>query len=212
MSAVHRRCRRLLTLGLALVLAAIAAPAAQAGVLVTTTTSCADQPFSQPFIPWLDYANYVLAPDGGLEAGAAGWTLTGGAAVVAGNEPWSVRASGDASRLDLLAGSSATTPAMCVGLEHPALRFFVRRSDGSPLSSLRADVLFEDAAGDVHAVTIGAVGGLAASSWQLSAPMAVVANLLALLPGDRTPVAFRLVPQGGAWQVDDLYVDPYKHG
>jgi hypothetical protein len=211
MSPVRRR-RLSLTVTLAMALAAIAAPTAQAGVLVTTTTSCDDQTFSQPFIPWLDYANYVLAPDGGLEAGGGEWTLAGGAAVAAGNEPWSVGGASDESLLNLPAGSSATTRAMCVGLEHPTLRFFARRTSGSLLSSLRADVLFEDATGEVRALTVGAVGGLGASFWQLSAPMAVVANLLPLLPGDHTPVAFRLVPQGGTWQVDDLYVDPYKHG
>jgi hypothetical protein len=41
--------------------------------------------------------------------------------------------------------------------------------------------------------------------------MAMVASLLPLLPGDHTPVELRLVAQGGgAWLVDDVYVDPFK--
>ena len=33
---------------------------------------------------------------------------------------------------------------------------------------------------------------------------------LPLLPGERTPVAFRFTPQGkGTWSIDDVYVDPH---
>jgi hypothetical protein len=39
----------------------------------------------------------------------------------------------------------------------------------------------------------------------------VVANLLPLLPGAHTPVAFRFTPQlGGEWAIDDVYVDPFQ--
>jgi hypothetical protein len=39
--------------------------------------------------------------------------------------------------------------------------------------------------------------------------MLVVANLLALLPNETTPVAFRFTAQGGDWSIDDVWVDPY---
>jgi hypothetical protein len=39
--------------------------------------------------------------------------------------------------------------------------------------------------------------------------MVVLASLLPLLPGDHTPVRFRVTAQGGSWQIDDFYVDPY---
>ena len=57
---------------------------------------------------------------------------------------------------------------------------------------------------------VGAV--LPTSSWQPTVlPVVVVANLLPLLPGQRTPVAFRFTPTlGGAWSIDDVYVDPYS--
>jgi hypothetical protein len=103
---------------------------------------------------------------------------------------------------------------MCVGLEHPTLRFFARRSGSatsSALSSLRVDVRFEDAAGDVATLTIGVVPASLHAAWGPTLPMPVVANLLPLLPGERTPVAFRFTPQGpGSWLVDDVYVDPYR--
>ena len=41
----------------------------------------------------------------------------------------------------------------------------------------------------------------------------VVANLLPLLPPDMTAVRFKFAPLlGGAWQIDDVYVDPRSRG
>jgi hypothetical protein len=44
--------------------------------------------------------------------------------------------------------------------------------------------------------------------------MPILANLLAVLPGGRTPVAFRFTPGGAGseWMIDDVYVDPYCKG
>ena len=40
----------------------------------------------------------------------------------------------------------------------------------------------------------------------------VLANLLPLLPGEKTPVQFRVTSVGlGTWWVDDFYVDPRCH-
>jgi hypothetical protein len=186
---------------------AISAPA-QAGVLVKTTTSCDEQIFEQPFLPWLDPMNYVIAPAGTLEGDTSAWSLTGGASVVAGNEPYYVHGTDEVASLALPARSSATTRPMCVGLDHPTLRFFARNT-GWVLSSLRVEVLFEDATGAVRALPIGVVLGTA-TRWQPSLPMPIVTNLLPLLPGQLTPVAFRFTPQGGNWTIDDVYVDPRR--
>ena len=41
----------------------------------------------------------------------------------------------------------------------------------------------------------------------------ILVNLLALVPGERTAVAFRFTPRGlGSWLIDDVYVDPYGTG
>jgi hypothetical protein len=40
--------------------------------------------------------------------------------------------------------------------------------------------------------------------------MPIVANLLPLLPGSRTPVSFRVTATSGSWKIDDFYVDPYR--
>jgi hypothetical protein len=207
------RCSRpgVLALAGALVSLAFAVPSAHAGALVASAPSCDTQVLAQPFLPWLDPASYVIAPGGSFEPGTAGWALSAGAAVGPGNEPWFVTSGGDASSLSLPAGSSATSATMCVGIGHPDLRLFVARSGGTSLSTLRVDVLFEDAAGNVQSLTIGHVTG--GSAWSLTPQMPIVANLLPLLPGNMTPVRFVFTPEDSAgWSVDDVYVDPWRGG
>jgi hypothetical protein len=187
---------------------AAAAPA-HAGLLVASAKSCGTPAASQVFLRWLDPMRYEEAPGGSVES-AAGWTLSGGAQVVSGNEPWKVGDSADRSSLLLPRGSQATTGVMCVGIGHPTMRFFAKRTSGWLLDSLMVEVLFETAGGQVASLPIGAV--LAGGSWQPTLPFPVLASLLPLLPGDQTPVAFRFTPVGaGSWQVDDVYVDPWRY-
>ena len=46
--------------------------------------------------------------------------------------------------------------------------------------------------------------------WRPTPVMPVVVNLLPLLPGEMTPVAFRFTADGGDWLIDDVWVDPYS--
>jgi len=187
---------------------ALAAQPSHAGVLVASAPSCDAPETSHPFLPWLDVASYVPAPGGGFEAGAKGWDLDG-AATVAGNESFHVGGAADDMSLRIPAGGDATSPTFCVGLEHPTVRFFAKRTGGTLLSTLRVDVQFEDALGVQHSLPTGLV--LGGGNWAPSLPTLLVANLLPLLPGQHTPVRLRFVPQGaGAWQIDDVYVDPFK--
>lgn len=201
--------RRLLRLVAASVAGLALLPAtASAGLLAVDPESCDAQALDQVFLPWADVADYTLAPGGDAESADA-LTLTGGAGIVAGNEPWNVGSADDASSIRLPAGSSATTGALCVGLGHPTMRFFARSQGTGLLSSLRVEVLFQGILG-LRSATIGSV--LPSTEWTPTAPYLVVANLLPLLPPNSTPVAFRVTPVGsGTWTVDDLYVDPYRN-
>ena len=186
---------------------ALAAPA-HAGLLVESAGSCDEQgPPARVFQRWLDPAQYVPAPGGHLES-TDGWTLQGGARLVAGNEPWYVGGAGHARSLLLPPGSSATTGVMCVGLAHPTLRFFAKRTSGTLLHALAVEVQFEGLGGLLKSLPIGVV--LGGDRWQPTLPSLVVANLLPLLPDARTPVRFKFTPVGRAdWQIDDVYVDPW---
>jgi hypothetical protein len=186
---------------------ALGAPAASAGLLVKSAPSCERQAVSKPFAPWRDNANYVLAPGGAFEPGDPGWKLNR-ASVVPGNERFRVRAAGDAHSLKIGPRGSASSPVMCVGLEHPTLRFFAR-SGGNLLQPLAIEVITETSVGLRLAVPVGVV--LPSNGWAPTARQLVVANLLPLLPGRHTPVAFRVRSIGGAtWWIDDFYVDPKR--
>jgi hypothetical protein len=166
---------------------------------------------SQPFLPWLDPAYYAFAPNGGFEAGLGGWSSSESARVVAGNESYAAHGAGDSYSLALSAGASATSPSICIGTLSPTARLFVR-STGSLLSTLRVDVLYTTALGIRSSAPVGLVTG--SGSWQPTLPLPLLANVagLPVLSGGSTQIALRFTPLGlgGSWQLDDLYVDPYK--
>jgi hypothetical protein len=190
-------------------LAAVMAPTANAGLLVKSVQDCGTAQLSKPFSQFGDNFDYVPVPGGSFEAGAPSWTMTGGARVVAGNESYYVRAATDSKSLYLPQGATATSPALCVGLEDPTVRWLAK-SSGSLLGltgAMTVEVLFEDSLGQVLALPVGA--GLLSAKWQPSIPGVVTANLLPLLPGEKTAVAFRFRAVTGNWNVDDAYVDPF---
>jgi hypothetical protein len=207
---VKGRIRNRIAVGVAAAVAVVAAaPAAQAGVLVASAPSCEKPALEQPFKRWLDPLTYTLLPDGGLEAGAAGWSLSG-AKAIDGNETFQVHGAHDSKALSLPPGSSAVTPVTCAGLDKPLLRFFTKSSGGLlSLSVLSVEVLFETAGGQVASLPVGVA--LPNTKWQPTLPLPVLASLLPLLPGEQTPVAFRFRPIGSAtWTIDDVYLDPYR--
>lgn len=195
--------RRISTVLAALVaVAAAAAPAAHAGPLVASA-SCESKPVAQVFLPWADPANYFLADGGTFESGAAGWSLAG-SALAGGNEPWKVSGEGSSS-LSIPAGASATSGVECVGVTEPTLRFFAK---GSELGVLSVTVLYEDALGNTQRAPAGELAGT--GEWTPGIQMVVAAALLPLLPDDKTPVRFEFTATSGSWQIDDVYVDPYR--
>jgi hypothetical protein len=188
-----------------LVLGAGAAHASGAGT--AALGSCSGQTFEQPFLRWGDIANYVLTPGGTFEA-ASTWTLSG-ASVVAGNEPYDIHGAGEGRSLSLAAGASATSESMCTTFLHPDLRFVARGSGFAPLLSV--EVLFRGLTGAVHSQIFAVVPGT--GFWAPTLPLLFLVNATAALnPDGTTPLAFRFTALSGSWQVDDVYVDPYKSG
>ncbi len=181
-----------------------------AGLLDGILSPCAD-PVSQPFLAWGDSAGYFLAPNGGFENGSAGWTLSGGAGVPPGNEPFHVRSTGDTMSLALPSGGSAVSSQTCVGTVSPTLRLFARNT-GVLSSTLRIDVLYTDALGLRWTVPVGSATGT--GDWAPTSDYLILANVTALplLTNGAARVAFRFTAQGsgGMWQIDDVYIDPYK--
>lgn len=166
--------------------------------------ACGDtSEIEQPFLRWGDAERYTLVPDGTFEDGT-GWNLEGGARVVAGNEPNFVHGPGERSSLLLPPGASATSPALCIALKYPTLRLFTRSSKGG---ILRFEVLWLDGAGVLRSSQFMRLPGR--SSWTLTPALLFLINAAVPVQRDGTMVVgFRLTAEKGAWQVDDVYVDP----
>jgi hypothetical protein len=206
-----RTLRPLLAVAAVTLTTGLAPGTANAGILVNSESAnnCNTQVLEQPFTRWLDYFNYTLVPGGNFESGAPAWTLSK-SKIVSGNETFYVRSSKDARSLSLGASGVATSRPVCVGLDYLFLRFFARNT-GLPTAALSVEVLFETSAGKVLAAPVGVVPGLN-KTWQPTLPLPVIANLLPLLPNQKTAVAFRFRATGigGNWQIDDVYVDPRR--
>jgi hypothetical protein len=184
---------------------------AASGVSKPVLADCPSLAMSKPFVPWLDLGSYFLGPSGSFEDTLAGWKVRGGARIVPGNEPFHVHAASDTHALSLPQGSSVTSPSICVRLDSPDLRLFVRNT-GSLLSLLRVDLTFTNPFG--RPITIPVALLPAGSVWSPSLPVLFLEDVVPLVGGKgQTWVSFTFTPvgAGGKWQVDDFYVDPIKH-
>jgi hypothetical protein len=185
-------------------------------VLVASAPNCDNGAVSQPFAQWGDDNNYFLAPGGSFEGSVDGWALNG-AGVIADQEPWQVAGDAGTKALRIPAGRSVTTPTMCVGLEHPTMRFFAHRSGGGLLagtSQLLVTARTETSLGLVVDVPVGTITTLTnGTRWNKTTQQIVLTSLLPLLPGEHTPIQFRFTAVGTAdWVIDDVYVDPRARG
>jgi hypothetical protein len=161
-----------------------------------------------PYLPWLDPLPYTLAPGGTFEESTTSWNLANGAKLVSGNESFKVHKSTDGTSLALPAGATATTPAFCVGLAYPTVRFFA--VGGNLTSALKVDVIYRTALGSVtQPVTYVPARG----TWQPTLPALLLANVIGVtsLDGLTSSVQLRFTALGNAaWRIDDVYVDPWK--
>ena len=160
------------------------------------------------FARWLDPAQYFLASNGGFEQGADDWSLRGDAAVVPGNESFTVHDAADANSLSLGAGGSAEMRGACVGLVEPTVRMFVKapRVLGA---RLRIDATITNPeTGLTWTTRYVVLGGLAPGGWAPT-PQIVIPNVGGVLDQVLT---VRITAEGAqaTWGVDDVYVDPFR--
>lgn len=172
---------------------------------LSLTAVCGDRPTARVFSRWADYALYALAPSGGLETGL-GWSLNSRSGLVADNEPFY----GGTSALFLGDGGEAASPSVCVSALHPTIRFFAKNT-GNPASTLKITVLYEGMDGKVKELAVARV--TAPGRWLPTPIIPFYVNLIAAAsPAGVTAVAFKFKTEGtgGAWTIDDLFVDPVK--
>lgn len=190
-------------------LAALTAVALLAlAVLAGSAQACAYPGAQQVFSRWGDQHSYVLGPDGGFEAGGSGWSLSGGAKAVGGNESYNLNSAGDSRSLSLPDGSSAASPPICMAIDTPVLRMFARNT-GDPTSRLRVEATYS-LLGLVRTNVVNNV--TAGSKWAPTQELSVVLGLSTIV-GTVIPssIQVRITPldNRGEWRVDDFYVDPF---
>jgi hypothetical protein len=194
---------------------AIFAVAALTCVIVFASTgvalaSCPTQPVSNPFSQWGDSNDYFLVPGGAFEGtpDQVGWTLWN-ASLTTGNEPFNVNDPGDQQSLTINASGSATSPYFCVDDSMSGLRFFAQQAGAG--TDLRVKALVQNSDGSVTVVPLADLADGSTPAW---APTDSLGGSGHLPAGSSLMVAlrFRAPASSGSWQIDDIYVDPYRSG
>ena len=160
--------------------------------------TCHPSRLSRPFAPWWDFSPYELAPGGGFETSR--WTLTGGAKLVAGSEPYAATGTRGSSSLSLPRRSSAQSPRTCVAATYPSIRFFIA-GKGLVAVSLRDGRL-----------VIPAGVAVAGGKWAPTPVMLTLSPVLAVLSGGTARVSVRFTGLSGSPRIDDVFIDPWGHG
>jgi hypothetical protein len=171
-----------------------------------TASPCPDVAVSNPFSVFGDYSDYTLVRGGDFESRADDWSLSR-AGVVSGNESYYVGGESDSRSLSIGMFGKATSPRFCVDDRYPHFRFFARSSSPYGLLMVRARWTEDD---DTEYETLGFLGGSVYGSWAPTA-MLPLAEMLRLTDRRRTQhVRLVFTSLAGTWQIDDVYVDPYR--
>ena len=206
---VARSGKRIL-LGVAIIAALAISSTAKAGLLGTGSASYCDPTATQAFARFGDSSYYARLQNGGFESGSTAWVLGGGAKVVSGNDPFYLTGNRSDNRSLLLpAGSSAYSGTVCFATGDWHLRF-VMRNVGSSSGGLHVQVVVPSLLGGLLTVLDGGtVSGN--GSWAPSPRLQLLLSNVTSLIGTRA-VAFRITPvgSGAAYQIDDVYLDPWK--
>ena len=196
--------------GVAIIAAFALAPTAKAKAAVfhSGAASYCDPSSSQVFSRFGDSSYYARMMNGGFENGSTAWVLNGGARVVSGNEPYYLSGNaGDSHSLLLPAGSSAYSGSVCFALGDWHLRLMMKRL--STTGGLRVQVIVPSLLGILTVLDGGTYNG--SGSWAPSPRIALLLSNVLSLVGTRA-VAFKFTPvgAGASYQIDDVYLDPWK--
>jgi hypothetical protein len=199
-----RRLRRLLGAAVALaglLVACIASAPAHAALF--STTPCNEESETHPFAPWGDTSSYELAKGGDFEGPLPGWTLSGGATVTSGSEPFAATGWVGRSSLVLPPGAVAESPFSCANAAYPTFRFFARNYGAA--ATVAVQVVYRTPL----ATTAAPLGVVALTgSWSPSAVMLTGAAVPGALSGGTGKIALRFTALTGSSQIDDVFIDP----
>jgi len=186
------------TLGATALLAPIVSDAQANAVDPTSLVNlnpCNLSALSQPFAPWLDLAQYELAPGGDFESST--WTLTGGAELAAGSEPYAATGTLGSSSLSLPAGSSGQSPLTCVDAAYPSIRFFIAGQGSVAVNVVDGSTVIP--------AGIAVAGG----EWSPTPVMLTLSAVLGALSGGTAQVSVSFTGLSGSPRIDDVFIDPW---
>ena len=173
--------------------------------------ACPAQSTSTPFQRWGDTNSYFLAPGGDFENGLLSTWAPVAALPTVGNEPFYLHSVSDTTSVTVAGGGTVTSPPFCVDSTMPYFRFLAhQRASGSDLKVTL--VLLNGAT--VLGSQVDSVGDLADGSmpvWAPTAPLKLTYGLS--VPAGQTLTAELVFQAGlglGSWQIDDVYIDPYR--
>jgi hypothetical protein len=187
--------------------AAFSVPSASAGLIGGLLGGNCPSGGSQVFAPWQDFANYYLAPNGSFEFGTIGWSLSGGAKVVDGNEPFLPTGT---HSLSLPSGSSALSPVVCLGPKQLYVRLFAADENGAD-RGLRVRVVWYGLLNKVLGISDFAVlepGQEWSPSSKVRSGSGFQVPLLPLVGSTSARVEVTPLGTGSSWRIDDLFIDP----
>jgi hypothetical protein len=174
-------------------------------VPAVASASCPSSSTSTVFKQFGDTASYSLLAGGSFES-SGGWALTN-SATSSGNETYKV--AGGTHSLAIQPSGVAVSPAFCVSIANPSFRFFLHRTSGS-WGVLNVILRWSEASGATHDTTVAALQP--ETAWTAS-PVLKLATTLPLWQSGSTlnvKLVFKPEQSGGAFAVDDVYIDPYS--
>jgi hypothetical protein len=197
--------------------------ATQSASAATTATSSAVAPCTartdlNPFTQWGDHADYFLVPNGNFADGSTDWGLSGGASVVNGGEPFGVMA-GDSHSLAIPSGAQAVSETMCVTVGEEDIRMLVKNPGvkgstlhvaayvNNPLTGLTLSTAF-----DIESSSLPTGWGPAQTENipNLLSEVDLVPSLLGGILTQNLTLVFSTQGTPATWNIDDVFVDPFK--
>jgi hypothetical protein len=194
-------------------LAALTAAAMFALPAAAFASSCPAQATTTPFTQWGDTASYFPLAGGNFESplAASGW-MVAGAERTLGNEPFYVGGSTDSHSLTIDGGGVAVSPPFCIDASMPYFRFFAHALSAN--GNLQVRLLVQPAARPFSMPLSQPVDLTAGSmdSWGPTSQLNLAGGMT-VAPGQSAVARLVFDVAGrGSWQIDDVYVDPYRMG
>jgi hypothetical protein len=172
--------------------------------------NCSSPVQSTVFSRWGDYNSYFRLSNGGFENGATDWSLSGGAAVVWGNEPWKVGGAGDVRNLQIPQNGVAESRTLCVSRDQNIMRLFVYNQHVSG-SILHIEAWAQAPNGGNWAVTAFDVNGEAAPFGYSPTMQFQIPNMFGGNGMENLFLRFSTRGASATWWIDDVHIDPFKN-